>query len=160
MVKKVTILIAIFMLQMVPLVVASESTTPIINFTDEYELDREFYFIYHTIYIAGDNFDIDTDYNVSLVNLPLINDTAIPESAPDTITMITSDSEGSLPNTIIWDQYDTTGGDYHPVGEYIIIIDINKPFFTNNICLTCILRMSREGNKIGFRKDHGNIKGW
>jgi hypothetical protein len=50
----------------------------------------------------------------------------IPEPLPDTTMQITSDSEGNIPLTTIWSQWNTTVSTYLPVGEYVIIVDVDN----------------------------------
>jgi hypothetical protein len=110
---------------MVPLVYASESTAAI-YFTNTYGYDRDYYFVYDTIYIIGVNFEPDTNYTVALVkDITLTNGMVIPESAPDTTTMVTSDSDGNVTIAEIWSQFGNTGSPYLPVGEYYLFVDVD-----------------------------------
>lgn len=125
MIKKGIILVTILILQITPLVYASNSTTAIyfININD----DNNNYFIYDTIYVSGENFEPDTNYTISLVkDLTLTNNMLVPESIPGTTTMITSDSDGNITLTEIWSQFDNTESPYLPAGEYYIIVDIDN----------------------------------
>ena len=125
MIKKGIILVTILILQITPLVYASNSTTAIyfININD----DNNNYFIYDTIYVSGENFEPDTNYTISLVkDLTLTNNMLVPESIPGTTTMITSDSDGNITLTEIWNQVDNTESPYLPTGEYYLIVDIDN----------------------------------
>ena len=123
--KKGIILVTLLILQIVPLAYASDSTTSI-YFTDTYGYDRDYYYVYETIYASGENFEPDTNYTILLVkDLTLTNEMVIPESAPDTTTMITSDSDGNITLTEIWSQWNNTESHYLPVGEYYFIVDVD-----------------------------------
>jgi hypothetical protein len=107
MVKKVTILLTILMLQIIPIVYASEPTT--IYFTHTHEYYRDFYFVYDSISVEGANFESNRNYNITLVkDITLANNMVIPESSPGTTTMITSDSDGIVTTTEIWSQWNNT----------------------------------------------------
>ena len=126
MVKKGIILVAILLLQIIPLVYASDSTTTI-YFTNTYGYDRDYYSVYDTICVYGENFEPNINYTISLVkDIILTNEMVIPEPAPDTTTMITSDSNGNITLTEIWSQWNNTESDYLPVGEYYIIVDVDN----------------------------------
>ena len=124
-VQKGLILVTILMLQITPLVYASNSTTAIyfININD----DSNNYFVYDSIYVSGEHFGPDTNYTVVLIKDQIItNNTLLPESIPGTTTMITSDSDGNITLTEIWSQFDNTESPYLPTGEYYIIVDIDN----------------------------------
>jgi hypothetical protein len=124
-VKKVTILITILTLQLIPLIYASDITTNI-NFTDSYGYEEDFYCVYGTIYLKGEGFEPDTTYSVVLVKeMTLVEGMDMPEPIADTTTTVTSDSEGIISVTVIWDQWDNAETYYLPVGQYQIIIDFN-----------------------------------
>ncbi|MHA2163537.1 MAG: hypothetical protein ACXABF_14035 [Candidatus Thorarchaeota archaeon] len=124
MVKKVTILLTILMLQIIPIVYASEPTT--IYFTHTHEYYRDFYFVYDSISVEGANFESNRNYNITLVkDITLANNMVIPESSPGTTTMITSDSDGIVTTTEIWSQWNNTESPYLPVGEYYLIVDVD-----------------------------------
>ena len=123
--KKVTILLTILMLQIIPLVYASYSPTTI-NFTDTHEYYRDYYFVYDSISVEGANFEPNRNYNISLLkDITLTNNMAIPEPPSGTTTMITSDSDGNIPTTEIWSQFGNIERPYLPVGEYHIIVDVD-----------------------------------
>lgn len=122
MVKKITILVSILLLQIVPLVITSGSTNPSIYFTDQYGIETDFTFIYNTIYVAGNDFEPNTDFNVSMSSEAITDGMDMPVPTFNITTMITSDSDGNIPITEIWSQWN---GPYLPVGEYTIIVDIN-----------------------------------
>ena len=125
MVQKGLILVTILMLQITPLVYASNSTTAI-YFINIYD-DNNNYFIYDPIYVSGEYFDPDTNYTVVLVkDLNITNNMLVPESIPGTTTMITSDSDGNITLTEIWSQFDNTESPYLPAGEYYIIVDVDN----------------------------------
>jgi hypothetical protein len=125
MVKKRLILSVLLMLQIVPLAYASGPTAAI-YFTNTYGYDRDYYFVYDTIYVTGHNFDPDTNYTVALVkDITLTNGMVIPESAPDTVTMITSDSDGNVSIAEIWSQFGNTGSPYLPIGDYYLFVDVD-----------------------------------
>ena len=125
MVQKGLILVSILMLQITPLVYASNSTTAI-YFINIYG-DNNNYFIYDTIYVSGEYFEPDTNYTVVLVkDLNITNNMLVPESIPGTTTMITSDSDGNITLTEIWSQFDNTESPYLPAGEYYIIVDVDN----------------------------------
>ncbi len=125
MVQKGLILVTIVILQITPLVYASNSTTAI-YFINIYD-DNNNYFIYDTIYVSGEYFEPDTNYTVVLVkDLNITNNMLVPESIPGTTTMITSDSDGNITLTEIWNQFDNTESPYLPAGEYYIIVDVDN----------------------------------
>lgn len=125
MVQKGLLLVSILMLQITPLVYASNSTTAI-YFINEYD-DSNNYFVYDPIYVSGEYFEPDTNYTVVLIKDQIItNNTLLPESIPGTTTMITSDSDGNITLTEIWSQFDNTENPYLPTGEYYIIVDIDN----------------------------------
>ena len=125
MVQKGLILVTILMLQITPLVYASNSTTAI-YFINIYD-DNNNYFVYDPIYISGEYFEPETNYTIVLIKDQIItNNTLLPEPILGTTTMITSDSDGNITLTEIWNQFDNTESPYLPAGEYYIIVDVDN----------------------------------
>jgi hypothetical protein len=125
MAKKRLILAVILMLQIIPLVYASDSPTTI-NFTHTTEYYRDFYFVYDSISIEGSNFEPDRNYSISLLkDITLTNNMAIPERPSGTTTMIASDSDGNVATTEIWSQFGNIERPYLSVGEYHIVVDVD-----------------------------------
>ncbi|MHC4690136.1 MAG: hypothetical protein ACYS5F_10930 [Planctomycetota bacterium] len=126
--KKVTILVIIFMLQIIPVVYASESTATI-YFTDTthtYGYFRDYYLVYDAIYVKGTHFESNRNYNISLVkDITITNNMVIPESIPGTTTMITSDSDGNITITEIWNQLGNYVTPYLDVGDYYLFVDVD-----------------------------------
>jgi hypothetical protein len=126
MVKKTLILPFIIIFLTIPIAFSTE--TPTIQFTDQYfETEKDYYFPYESIHVAGEGYLPDTSYSAYLVkDVTLEDGMAIPESVPDTATTVTSDSEGAIPLTEIWSQYNTNTSPYLSTGNYLIIIDIDN----------------------------------
>jgi hypothetical protein len=121
--KKGSILVVVLMLQISPLVFSSDS--PLIYFEYPYDL-RDYYLVYDSIIVSGVNFEQNKTYAISLIkDITLTDSMSIPESIPDSETIIISDSVGNITKVEIWNQWNNTGNSYLAVGSYQIIVDVD-----------------------------------
>jgi hypothetical protein len=102
-----------------PTLVLAEEFGPTIAFLNlEGTWDDEF-LVYQTVYVEGTGYSSEADYAIYLVpHQEWVDGMAIPEAVEGTLSVITSDVEGNVPATAVWEPYLT-------VGEYDVVVDIN-----------------------------------
>ena len=91
-----------------------ESSNPDGNKKDAFDLGEP-------IFAYGNNYSPSTTYNLYIVEdqETWTNGTTIPTRIPGTTTTITSNNEGAIPPTIIWNNPQA-------IGKYDIVIDVNS----------------------------------
>ena len=73
-----------------------------------------------TVFVAGSRYSLSATYDLYIVvNMEMwTNGMPIPDRVPDTATTISSNIEGAIPPTAVWDNPQTIGG-------YDIVVDVN-----------------------------------
>jgi hypothetical protein len=77
------------------------------------------FLVYQTVYVEGTGYTPEADYAIYIVpHQEWVDGEAIPEAVTGTASTITSDADGNVPATVVWESYLT-------VGEYDAVVDVN-----------------------------------
>jgi hypothetical protein len=92
---------------------------PTIESCDSAGVKKDIFVVCDEVYGTGTGYRPFTTYNVYLVeDVTWVDGLAIPPRVPGTTTTVTSDSNGDIPPTLLWD-------DPLKQGKYDIIVDID-----------------------------------